>query len=383
MKGILRALLLALLLLPAVAAAEDTALPDAVRTQIASDYPEYTLESYCAVPDAPEGGHMFALVKSAGERRLLGFRLARGEWGKWLDASGPVPQQDLQAVLYRIAAGDEFDVCCGCGEYQRTFVSDGRNIGVLLIDEEVYDETAFYVWRDDSYYLSEFSRHTVRFVDILGDDMVFSNICNGYDGAVKYLVDTDIRSVSLESLPCSLEELPAAADGVPIIPYVESGFPGEILTPQDVRLPAGRQYPVYAGPGTAYGRSGGGKAVVSTNGWVQVFGQYDGWLLIQYGLDEERCRIGWISARALPAGATVKRLAFDAKSRERRTLPKGGSVLTDDPLGAQTPATVLKGKVEIEKLAQLGLNWMYVRVHDRGRTRYGFLPLLESDLDNG
>ena len=82
MKGILRALLLALLLLPAVAAAEDTALPDAVRAQIASDYPEYTLESYCAVPDAPEGGHMFALVKNAGERRLLGFRLARGEWGK-------------------------------------------------------------------------------------------------------------------------------------------------------------------------------------------------------------------------------------------------------------------------------------------------------------
>ena len=69
-----------------------------------------------------------------------------------------------------------------------------------------------------------------------------------------------------------------------------------------MRLPAGRQYPVYAGPGTAYGRSGGGKAVVSTNGWVYCYGRTGDWYLIEYEVNQGGNRRGYIHA---PGGVGI------------------------------------------------------------------------------
>ncbi|MFR5785697.1 MAG: hypothetical protein ACLUHE_00155 [Christensenellales bacterium] len=63
---------------------------------------------------------------------------------------------------------------------------------------------------------------------------------------------------------------------------------GDTLSAQVAPLSAGSQ-PQRSiwGRGRDYPRAGNGKAAVGTNGWVQVFGQYEGWLLIQYHIDRQ------------------------------------------------------------------------------------------------
>ena len=132
------------------------------------------------------------------------------------------------------------------------------------------------------------------------------------------------------------------------------------------------------GPGKKYGRSGKGKAVVSTNDWIQVFGEYDGWLLIQYGISEEKFRIGWISAAALPKGTSVPVLPFS----EGDLLWLEDPELTDDPFGTRTPTAFINGMSEAEMLARLGTDWVYIRIKYNEAIYYGFVPA-QLTLSNG
>ncbi|MBQ8137272.1 MAG: hypothetical protein IJ174_07560 [Clostridia bacterium] len=69
------------------------------------------------------------------------------------------------------------------------------------------------------------------------------------------------------------------------------------------KFPKGKTYAVYRGPGREYGRGANGKASVSTNDTIWVYGIRGNWLLISYGISGGRTRCGWISAAELPASA--------------------------------------------------------------------------------
>lgn len=71
-------------------------------------------------------------------------------------------------------------------------------------------------------------------------------------------------------------------------------LPAYMLPAQEMHFAPDQRFPVYQGPGEDYGRSGNGKATVSTNDWIRAFGTEDHWLFIQYGLTDERTRFGWI-----------------------------------------------------------------------------------------
>ena len=136
------------------------------------------------------------------------------------------------------------------------------------------------------------------------------------------------------------------------------------------------------GPGKEFGRSGNGKAIVSTNDWIQVFGEYDGWLLIQYGISEGKFRIGWISTVALPRGASVPSLPFSTGEKNWLEGPTGSYQLTDDPFGARTSTAIIKGISEAEMLARLGTDWVYIRIKYNEAIYYGFVPA-QLTLSNG
>jgi hypothetical protein len=143
----------------------------------------------------------------------------------------------------------------------------------------------------------------------------------------------------------------------------------EFLVKQDVQLKDGR-YAVYMGPGKSYGRAAGGKAAVSTNGWVQVFGEYNDYLLIQYAVSADRYRFGWITDDALPEGVSVPELPFvfgDFVTTEAELD------LTDDPLNSHNALVTIPEGAAIEYLAQLGEGYSYVRVTLNGRTWWGFV----------
>ena len=73
------------------------------------------------------------------------------------------------------------------------------------------------------------------------------------------------------------------------------------LTGYAGQFPRRNTYEVYRGPGREYSRSANGKASVSTNGTIWIYGIRGDWMLISYGISGGQTRYGWISTAGLPA----------------------------------------------------------------------------------
>ncbi len=136
-----------------------------------------------------------------------------------------------------------------------------------------------------------------------------------------------------------------------------------------VQFPAGKSYPVYYGPGEQYARCADGQASVSTNGWIQVLGEEDGWVMIHYGIDVSRGRIGWIHA-SLPDGVTAKRPRYEMI---KQTIT-ADCALTDDPLGAAQPIAYLAAGMKVLALADFG-EYFYIEMELDGQLVRGFVDI--------
>ena len=141
------------------------------------------------------------------------------------------------------------------------------------------------------------------------------------EGDAKVELLNDMRYLAYGNLPKTREKALENSDVPPGFSFFSPR--GDTLFGQVVPLSANHSRKVYLGPGRDYPRAGNGKAAVGTNGWVQVFGQYDGWLLIQYHIDGNHYRIGWIEKSALPAGTKVERLKI-SDFWENEPAPRAG-----------------------------------------------------------
>ena len=157
-----------------------------------------------------------------------------------------------------------------------------------------------------------------------------------------------------------------AEAGPPEIP--EGGF---FL--QEYVLPKGLKLPVYRGPGEEFGRAAGGKALLATNGWVQIFGKEGDWLLVQYEINEGQMRFGYVSSKKLPAAKQGLRDLGLKWWDEDFVLPVD-AVLTDDPLGARGTTERLPAGSNLRFLDRMGL-WMYVQAKAEGKDVRGFLRM--------
>ena len=109
---------------------------------------------------------------------------------------------------------------------------------------------------------------------------------------------------------------------------------------------------------------------------MQVFGQYDGWLLIQYHIDGNHYRIGWIEKSALPAGTKVERLEmsdfWETEPYQQEIMED--CVMTDDPLGSGAAIAHLKAGQKVWNRAFLGAEWEMIVVEIDGQCYWGFVP---------
>ena len=172
----------------------------------------------------------------------------------------------------------------------------------------------------------------------------------------------EVEYLNVETLPQTLEEAREKLSEPPEIPEGQ-------LTAKDVQFTSGKKYPVYTGPHAEYLRAADGKASVSTNDWIQVFGVQDGWALIQYDISSTQMRFGYIEASALPGGVQVAPLRFlnqDAYLTRR-------AALTDDPLNSQGALLTLPEGAWVTWLATMG-EWAYVESSTGDMVR-GFVPL--------
>ena len=147
-----------------------------------------------------------------------------------------------------------------------------------------------------------------------------------------------------------------------------------------------KRYDVYQGPGAEYGRSGGGKGVVSTNGAINCYGTHNGWLLIEYEISKNKHRYGWISLNALPSSQAnaYDRLNF---SKDKMSMHICGvltqdAVLTDDPFYSKNAVKQLPAGTSVFMLMR-DKDFLLVEGF-LGKERFmGFVPAAAVDMKYG
>jgi hypothetical protein len=144
-----------------------------------------------------------------------------------------------------------------------------------------------------------------------------------------------------------------------------------------VKLRANEKYDVFAAPGRSSYRAANGKAELSTNDWVQIFGEEDGWLLVQYDISRDQMRFGYIAASALPRNTEVQSLRwYDLPEQTVKT----NTYVTDDPLASRSTICWLNAGDKVKVLSDFG-SWYYVEVTPgTGKTLRGFIPQTAIDL---
>ena len=350
--------------------------PQEVREHVASRWPDYELEDYCEVRGTPKGDYGFALVHRKNERILVGYHKADGEMKYWLKNAGAVPQGEEEAWLDVGAAGWEDEYRYGQPTGKRVY-DDGLWFYVTQLDAsgESYEKGVCYSWENGGFCLTNYHKATLISVTVTDEGLDFMEYGNGEHGYVPGSVQRDIRYVSFNALPTWIDD---AKEKLTTAPNLQSGD----FAAQKVKFTGGQKFPVYTGPGTEYARSGNGKGLVSTNGWIEVYGQKDGWILIQYSISADHYRFGWIEKSALPKGTTVPELNFRVAPGDQSIAFDRDSYLTDDPLVSRAKLCTVKAETEIFYLGSLNDEWAYVMVQtEDGRWMCGFMP--QYDISNG
>ena len=361
MKKLLSALMAILLLLGCVPVLADgsvySGMPQGVQEYLIRSMriAGFTIDGHIR----PAGGDTtFVAITDDGIRRLMCFELGDGQWTlRWNRknampvTSGDVSLRELSGVTVGgLTLGTAFGVRDTKSQWECIWEKSGKTWQLRLICWHDTDDAILEAYRvEEGVVKYEGWRKE-------GQQRIYGTL------------QSDLRYFSWQDFPFDPDELRTVMSNPPRIPEGN-------LTAKRIQFTGGKKYPVYNGPGEAYGQSGSGTAHVSTNDWIQVFGEEDGWIMIQYDITREHMRIGWIDADALPSSARVTQLSFTPVT----TVVTTGVSLTDDPLGEQGSIGYVREGVTVQWLATMG-DWAYIESTDGSLLR-GFVPLARIAAD--
>ncbi|MBE5782152.1 MAG: hypothetical protein E7329_02420 [Clostridiales bacterium] len=325
----------------------------------------YTIypDSFAVFEDTPGGDIAFAVTSKGSTQILYGFEKKNGVWVYWLKNGGVLPQVPGQYQLSNAKGG--FDL-----HTDRIYEKD--TLCIALLEEEldyyryvslfsVNDKGQWHLTSLSTYLLREKGQTSAR---VYSDHLAYYNEADLL-GHAWGVVETNLRYVSFSAFPGTLEEARQVLSTPPDIPY------GSQLSATQIQFTGGQKFEVYSGPGTEYERAANGKAMVSTNDWIQVFGREGDYILIQYDITSDQMRFGYILASALPKNASVSSLQLDLTE----AVILQNTYLTDDPLKSQTRIRTLNaGESGVKWLATMGA-WAYVEVSESGKPVRGFVPI--------
>ena len=181
--------------------------------------------------------------------------------------------------------------------------------------------------------------------------------------------DTAFEAFNYRYFPRNAVEADALLTYAPVIPR-NPGDPIAMPRPVELNLRTGEKYDVFSAPGRSSYRPAKGKAVMSTNDWVQIFGVEDGWVLVQYDISSGQMRFGYVDASVLPRNASVP--ALEWAEIPYRVVSE--TWLTDDPLNSCKTLMQLGAGDEVTCLATMG-DWLYVETTLSGKAVRGFIPV--------
>lgn len=341
-----------------VPALADTALPAEVTD---------ALPKNCTVLSHTDGGEfsgkdlrLFVLIRSEKKENVLYcFRQENGKWVRDFFTSSAVPQTGHNMEIFLSCSGYEWP-----GEEP---YSTPRLMINQLDKENEYPELCLTFTLESGKWLL----HRVWSYTDYQSMLLKNNAISYYKdiesttvaGTVRGSFQRDLRWFSLSALPKTLKEARTKITSAPELPR-SSG-----LNAQEISFSGGQKYEVYSAPDKASLRGGNGKAKVSTNGWIQVFGREGGYILIQYSIDKDHYRFGYISEKALPKKASVNELDF---TKTPVTITQNVNA-TDDPLYSRAVIAALKKGDRVTLLSFLGED-AYVEGLSGNTVFRGFVP---------
>lgn len=362
MKRLLMLLTCLAALLCASIGIADEGLPADVAAYFATD--SYQIESHCEI----ENYFFVAAENEQGTKLLFAFKQAKNGWNFSFKTSKAVPQGEGALVLSN-AKGTQRLVD------DKTYRLPTLSIGQLetKFGGEYCEQGAAYELREGQWYLEDLwsltgSQYWITFHD---SELTYYDDYEAYrsSGVITATVQRDLRYVSLEAIPKTIEKARETLTVAPRLPASAE------LTAQNIKFTGGKKYSVYSAPSETSFRGANNKAAVSTNSWIQVFGREGDWILIQYSIDAEHYRFGYIKASALPKSAQVDALDFMAKTAYTRLSIN----VTDDPLYSGRAMLTLPAHAWVTWLATLG-NWAYIE-SSTGDYLRGFVPVYALTTD--
>lgn len=303
------------------------------------------------------GAFFFAVAQKGGHNVLYGFEQKNGRFDYWLKTDNALAQGEGFFVL-SYHSGELY-------LFDGTKKNIGEGFGIMFTradNEEQHDnELYFSVNQNGQFHLKVACvDYGWEEVQVTSDSLAYS-FEGTYEGTAYGTVETNLRYFSYAAFPKTLKEARNKLTQAPAIPAGE-------LSAQKIKFTGGQKYPVYSGPGMEYERAASGKASVSTNDWIQVFGSENGYIMIQYAISASQMRIGYIDQSALPKSASVSPLRFAWEDAEITS----STFLTDDPLNSQTRTRMLSAGQQVKWLSTMG-NWVYVELIGSGQPIRGFV----------
>lgn len=360
---ILIGILLAVLCLSSALAGSTDQLPSEIRDYFSSS--AFDGMSVLGTANGQEIGGSdacyFVLIRKANrENALYQFKLNnRGSWEHAYSTNKAVPQTDHTIEILLSYTGNEWPT----DEYFNT-----PRLSILQHDAgNEYPELCLTFELSEGKWLLHRVWSYTDYDSMLikeGSVSYYRDIESAEIAGTAYgSIQRDLRYFSLIALPKTLKEAKSKLTAAPVLPAGN-------LTAQEIKFTGGQKYNVYSAPDKGSLRGGNNKARVSTNAWIQVFGREDGWILIQYSIDKEHYRFGYISDKSLPKKAAVPDLDFT-----KSTVYIANDVsATDDPLYSREGLAFLREGSAVTLLARMRDD-AYIEGQADGKTFRGFVPV--------
>lgn len=351
---------LVLLICPASLAYSDHELPEEIRDYFTADrFAGATVLDRADLTGYGADNCWFVLIRmKSGENVLYHFKQENGAWKEQYHTGSAVPQTKHGVRIDISESGEE-------GFAGFAFNKPRLYIGQENDEGEYWELTVIFELQDGKWLLRRIWSYTGYDNMLIQNDRIvyYTDIeSDKVAGKVMGTIQRDLRYVSLSAVPKTLREAKAKLTAAPELPESKE------LTVYPVTFSGKQKYDVYSAPDKDALRGGNGKAKVSTNGWIQVFGAEGEWILIQYSIDAEHCRFGYISDRTLPKNANVPELGFirtEAWATENLSA-------TDDPLCSRSELFAVEEGRPVYWLATMG-DWAYIESID-GEYARAFVP---------
>ena len=341
--------LLLLLLVRGVAMAEENNFPAEMK-QYFENEKILEIESYSS------SEQLFAAIArdQNHERVLYAFQQINGKWECFAKTKKAIPKTELKAF---VSVSDTYQDSNAEG------IQNTPNISIWFMepDEDHYELCMDFLLDGDRYILRDVIPHhgSIRYEN--GAVFIYEDDCFASQrGYVQYPASADLTAFVCDDFLSCVNKWDDKYDELTKDVYFDDSHP--LL----YYWPTNKTIPVYSAPTKTAFVEANGKAKVSTNDWILIYGSEDKYYFIQYAINESAMRFGYIPRQSLNYSTPLEMMW----SNQKATV-KSKTNLINDPLGSKTKIKSIAAGTEVEVLSFLN-GWAYVEYRSASIVR-GFL----------